>query len=273
MEVTCVDCVVSACLVRHAPGKRDGDPTAGVDREWQPMNSNDVGTAGSASLWKSVVRELVQRIVSGRLTVGERLPPEPQMGVEFGVSRTVVRESIRVLIEKGLIRIDRGRGTLVNDRSEWRQLDSWVMSARLASADAPHVLSDIMGLRLGLESELAALAAERIAAESQESLQAAFDRLETVQHDPEEYAIADSAFHEAIAEAAGNSLAPELFRQLSEPLLIARRLTNHIPGGLESAHADHRRLLEVISAGEADAARETMRRHILFAQDHLDQAT
>ncbi|MFE6736573.1 FadR/GntR family transcriptional regulator [Microbacterium sp. NPDC057650] len=235
------------------------------------MSSTEAITARGKSLWTTVVREMVRRIVSGQLAAGDTLPTEPQIGAEFVVSRTVVRESIRVLVEKGLIRIDRGRGTVVNDQSEWRQLDSWVMAARLENEGAATVLADLMAMRLGLEPEFASLAAEKQDATALQRIQDAFGEMESVRGEPEAYAMADSAFHEAIVEASGNSLAPELFRQLSEPLLIARRLTNHITGALDHAHQDHQRILDAILAADGPAAHDAMRKHILFAREHLDE--
>src|SRR5690349_19369748 len=91
---------------------------------------------GSAS-WRParfaavVVEELTQQIVSGELMVDEVLPTEPALCEQFGFSRTVIREALKLLEERGLVRVEQGRGTRVQPRSSWDLLDPLVLRIAL----------------------------------------------------------------------------------------------------------------------------------------------
>ncbi len=102
---------------------------------------------------------LVDEIISGSFAPGSTVPTEAQIGEANGVSRTVVREAIKILEEKQLVRIDRGRGTVVLPRREWRMLDAATLSARIRHGDGEVVVRELIVVRKGLEPELAAIAA------------------------------------------------------------------------------------------------------------------
>jgi DNA-binding FadR family transcriptional regulator len=76
----------------------------------------------------AVVSELVELIVTGQIAEGELLPPEGPLSEHFGVSRTVIRESVKVIQEKGLVRIEHGRGTQVTEPRQWNLLDDVVLA-------------------------------------------------------------------------------------------------------------------------------------------------
>src|SRR6478672_8400200 len=91
---------------------------------------------GSAS-WRParfaavVVEELTQQIISGELPVDEVLPTEPALCEQFGFSRTVIREALKLLEERGLVRVEQGRGTTVQPRDAWNLLDPVVLQMAL----------------------------------------------------------------------------------------------------------------------------------------------
>ena len=107
----------------------------------------------------SVVRDLVDSIVSGTAKPGETLPPEALLAAEFAVSRTVIRESIKRVEEKGLIQVEQGRGTIVSPTSNWNMLDPDVLDAMIAHDDSLGILDEVVSVRAGLEAEIAAAAA------------------------------------------------------------------------------------------------------------------
>ncbi|MCU1658778.1 MAG: GntR family transcriptional regulator [Pseudonocardiales bacterium] len=222
--------------------------------------------------WMAVSRELRDRIVRGDYAPGSNLPTEAQLGSEFGVSRTVVRESVKVLTEKGLLRIDRGNGTLVTPASDWRNFDPEILSSRLQHGDKEKVLHELFVLRRALEPELTAIAAERADDLAIARIGAAVDRLERAKGRPDEYLIADGLFHSAIAETAGVALALEFFRVMNEPLALARQVTNRIPGAIEKAHEHHLKIFSCIRAQDVEAGRQAMREHICWADARLSQA-
>jgi DNA-binding FadR family transcriptional regulator len=220
-------------------------------------------------LWVDLLEVLVEQIVEGVYAPGQLIPTESELGATYGVSRSVVRETIKVLVEKNLIRIDRGNGTVVAERKDWRSLDAIVLAARLRGPEKEQVLHELFVLRRSLEPELAALAASSATADDVIRLSMAVNELSCLVEDPERYETADLAFHQAIVQMSGIGLAQELFMAISEPLTVSRKLTNQISGAVENAHSHHLLIFDAIRSGDAAAARDTMQRHIDWAEQHL----
>jgi DNA-binding FadR family transcriptional regulator len=229
------------------------------------------GPRSQQPLWVELQRILIERIVGGEYAPGSALPTEAQLGAEYQVSRSVVREAIKVLTEKGLVRIDRGNGTLVTERADWRSFDPMVLAARLRGPDGLEVLRELFTLRRSVEPELAAMAARNADDEALVRLSLKVDELNRQLGSPDEYPAADLAFHDAIAEMSAIGLAQDFFKVISEPLIVSRTLTNRIPGGLEHAHRDHLDIFSRIRDRDEDGARAAMRRHICWAEEHLDE--
>src|SRR5258705_350826 len=106
-----------------------------------------------ANLAKAVTAELVERIVRGLHPPGSPLPPEPGLCETFSVSRTVIREAMKVLQEKGLVQVRQGSGTIVTPPTRWNILDELVLAATIAQDDTPSVLDDLVVTRRLLESD------------------------------------------------------------------------------------------------------------------------
>ena len=221
-------------------------------------------------MWTGVLQQLVDWIVAGRYPEGSLLPNEALLGAEFRVSRSVIREATKVLVEKGLASVERGNGIRVTRKRAWRSLDPVVLAARLRGPDSAVVMRELFVLRKSVESELAALAAERSDTQALVRLSARVQQLVDALGDEERYLAADLAFHEAIVEASGVELAQDFFGAISAPLLVSRSLTGRIEGAIENAHGYHLALFEHIRHREADAARAAMRDHLQWAEDHLD---
>jgi DNA-binding FadR family transcriptional regulator len=222
-------------------------------------------------MWVPVMQELLDRIVDGTYPEGSALPSEGQLGAEFDVSRTVLRESVKVLTEKGLVTTWRGRGTIVEPASRWRTFDPDLLAARLRHPGGETVIRELLILRKGIEPVLASMAAVQADDDQRRALQARFDDLERWKEDPASYVLADGDFHSEIAEISGVAIARDLFDLMAEPFSLARRGTALIPGGLEIAHAQHRRVHECILAGDGPAASQAMYEHMESAEARLDQ--
>lgn len=222
-----------------------------------------------APLWTAVADAVTNDIVSGALQPGAPIETESQLCERFDVSRTVVREAIKVLSGRGFITIHRGTGTTVNASDQWQSLDANVLAARLKHGDRERVLGELMVLRRGVEPEIAAAAAERCSESDLAMLGTRVAALEAGLDDPDEYRLADSQFHAALAAIANIALAQELFRQLDEPLRVARGLTNLIPDAIANAHAHHMEIFRHVRDRNPDAAREAMRTHLDWASERL----
>ena len=227
--------------------------------------------ATKGPMWVPVMQELLDRIVSGTYPVGGVLPSESQLGTEFDVSRTVLRESVKVLTEKGLVSTWRGRGTIVEPASHWRTFDPDLLAARLRHPGGEDVIRELLILRKGIEPVLASMAALQANETDRSRLQARFDDLERWKDDPESYVMADGDFHVEIADISGVAIACDLFALMAEPFALARRGTALITGGLQAAHVQHHRVFVCIMARDASGASAAMYEHMQSAQDRLDQ--
>lgn len=237
------------------------------------MSISASGPRTQQPLWVELQRILVERIVGGEYAPGSALPTEAQIGAQYQVSRSVVREAVKVLTEKGLVRIDRGNGTLVTEKADWRSFDPMVLAARLRGPDGLEVLRELFILRRSVEPELAAMAARNANDEALVRLSLKVDELNRKLDSPDEYSAVDLAFHDAIAEMSAIGLAQDFFKVINEPLIVSRNLTNRIPGGLEHAHRDHMDIFSRIRDRDEEGAREAMRRHICWAEEHLVEPT
>jgi len=222
-------------------------------------------------MWVPLMQELLERIVSGIYPEGTVLPSEGQLGAEFEVSRTVLRESVKVLTEKGVVSTWRGRGTIVEPASRWRTFDPDLLAARLRHPGGEDVVRELLILRKGIEPVLASMAATQADDAQLARLQARFDELERWKDDPASYVMADGDFHTEIAEMSGVTLGRDLFDLMQEPFTLARRGTALIPGGQALAHKQHREVLDCILARDPAGASAAMYQHMQSAQDRLAQ--
>jgi GntR family transcriptional repressor for pyruvate dehydrogenase complex len=206
--------------------------------------------------------ELRADITSGRLRPGERLPPEPELCVKTGVSRSTVREALRLLSSQHLIVTTRGvtGGSFVAHPDAAQLSEGLRTGLTLLSNTAEVGFADLLELRRALEIPAAALAASR---RSEEHLDAMTDALFSPGSDSvEAMVLAHAAFHSTVAAATGNPL----FELVTRPLYqvsFGDEILNGAPEGYWVViDADHRELLRCIAAGDAEAAAVVSRRHI-----------
>jgi DNA-binding FadR family transcriptional regulator len=224
-----------------------------------------------ARLHRDILRTLLGRIAAGDPPVGAKLPKEVDLAAELGASRGVVRECIRALEERGVVRVTHGHGAAVEPVGRWDVLDAEVLAvggARLtAEAHEAHAvvageLAALAAARSGppavLGGELARRAAER-PAPPLERLEAAVAAVEAaaaadtgVAADPDVATdgleAARRLFDDALAEAAGNRPLARVAGDLAAAL-----------GGPAPARADrYRRVLDAVRAGDPAAARAAM---------------
>lgn len=168
------------------------------------------------SLHVAVAKALGEEIVAGKLPIGDLLPPEPELCSRFGVSRTVVREAVKQLTSKGLLRTNSGIGTWVPPANEWNFLDPVVFTWVKASGNSENLIQHLFSFRSAIEPAAAAEAARNATTDQLAELKAAVDIM--CSHDPgfKVWVAADVRFHTAIYIGSNNvfmaSLA-SLFRE------------------------------------------------------------
>ncbi|MDQ4112987.1 MAG: FadR family transcriptional regulator [Actinomycetota bacterium] len=213
-----------------------------------------------------VVDELVDAIVSGRLAPGDALPPEGPLSEQFGVSRTVVRESVKRIEEKGLVTIARGRGTEVRPMTAWNTMDRVVLTALIKHDETLGILDELSVVRAQLESVMAAEAAQRRSDEQVAELDQAMQRMRESTADEDVFRAADVAFHETVMELSRNRLAGNIARTLMDHALESSRYHGvDTPDAFALTLREHEAVHAAISEGDPVRAQDAMNNHILEA--------
>lgn len=230
--------------------------------------TSDLRVDRKPKLAERIVQTLRGQIVAGDFVVGEKLPTETRMTEIFGVSRTVVREAIAALAADGLVEPRHGAGVFV--------LDHPARKIGAISADVGNKISqaiNVLEVRMGIEIESAGLAAQRRNAAQEARIQEAFFEFERLLQAGEPTGKADFQFHREIAAATNNPFYVEILDALgdrtipcdrSSPWYSVEVLSTEYLTGLQR---EHLRILQTISANDADGARAAMRAHLGAAQD------
>ncbi|WP_263008747.1 FadR/GntR family transcriptional regulator [Nonomuraea phyllanthi] len=210
--------------------------------------------------------ELVERIVRGVHPSGTPLPPEPVLCETFSVSRTVVRESVKILQEKGLVQVRQGAGTMVTPPTMWDMLDELVLAATIDMDESLGILDDLVVTRRLLESDMANFAARVADDDTVERLRTLVDRMDELVDDHVTYADHDRAFHDTIMQASGNRIARGVVRALESQVINTARYMGKTERALcVASNQGHRRIYERIAAHDPDGATEAMFTHITEA--------
>jgi DNA-binding FadR family transcriptional regulator len=228
-----------------------------------PVVVDEARSRRPARLASVVVEELAHRIISGALPAGAVLPTEPALCEQFGFSRTVVREGLKLLEERGLVRVEQGRGTTVQPRDSWNLLDPVVIKIALAYDDDMVLLDDLIGVRRLLEREMARAAATRLTEEELAALAENINRMAASTDRYERFREYDLAFHAAVMKGSASDIGRAIVRTIHMHAHLARRLA--APGtreALERTVAEHRGIHEALAARNADLAADRVAAHI-----------
>lgn len=203
-----------------------------------------------------MAREMGRRIVAGSYEPGEMIDDENTLAAKFQVSRAVVREAVKILVEKGMLSVRRGIGTKVLQRHSWKLLDDDVMAWHLSAPPKKAFLVQLAEIRLAVEPKAARWAAERATEEEIKGIQAACDRMASEQGTAERFIIADALFHKSILRAAHNEFLAAIEGVTFSALLISVRITNKDPRENGASIAFHRDVANAIEARDGDRAEE-----------------
>jgi len=185
------------------------------------------GTSGLAhSLADQVARELGRRIVASRYRPGELIENEATLAERYEVSRTVVRDAVKILVGKGMLDVRRGIGTRVRSRRAWALLDDDVMAWHLDAPPRADFLRHLTDMRVIVEPEACRWAAQRGSEEAIDEVMSALSAMEAEEGSLEDFVIADASFHRAILHAADNEILSAMEGLIFSALLISIRLTN-----------------------------------------------
>jgi DNA-binding FadR family transcriptional regulator len=218
-----------------------------------------VYSSPSSRLYEQIVFEIEGSILKGILRPGDKLPSEREMCDRYEVSRTVIREAVRALREKGLVAIQPGRGTYVANDTSMVMRNSLGLMVKVAQEDSQN---DLVQIRAILEPEIAALAAIHARPDHIEQLKKAVEDMDASMHDAERYIRADQTFHLILAKASGNVLIPLLIDPIVDLLWEQRKRIFLVKGGPRRGQFHHKRILDAVILKDQETARLSMQEHM-----------
>jgi DNA-binding FadR family transcriptional regulator len=203
-----------------------------------------------------VAAHLTRRIVQGG-----GAPSELEIAQEFGVSRAVARETLKILASLDIVDVAQGRRVAVRPRAEWDYL-SPLLIEWLPAEIVDELLRELHQMRALLEPELAAMAAAAVTGETLARLREQIGRMAALEADSDAYLEVDHEFHMEICRAADNRILDRIMYSARWLGTASRRVTNEAPSGLRRATAEHTEILDALVARDPDRARAAMRGHL-----------
>jgi GntR family transcriptional repressor for pyruvate dehydrogenase complex len=229
------------------------------------MTAHRLAAPQRSRLSDQLVESIVEAIAAGHYPVGSTLPSEAELADTAKVSRLTVREAVKSLQARGVVRVEQGRGTFVNPPSEWSALDPVLLAARSTDeAERKAIARRLLEARRLVEVGVAELAATRREEKHLEAMAAAIERMEEahVAGDIDSFVDADIDFHSEIMKAAGNAFVAVLFEPIRHLVHESRRHTSSFEHARAHAIKAHKRILRAISAETVTSARNAMRQHL-----------
>lgn len=225
------------------------------------MDKQTYAPLQSQKVFERVAVQIEQRILAGDLRSGDRLPTERELAEQFQVSRTAVREALKILAQKGLVDMRPGRGTMVIDGASeaLRHSLGLVMRLKLGEVGGSNMLVEVREI---LEVEIAALAAARVTDSETMVLREAVQTMDASLGDADAFIAADNQFHEALARATQNPLILALINSIVGLLSEQRKQIFSTEGGPQRGQVHHKRILECVTRHDVAGAREAMRAHL-----------
>jgi DNA-binding FadR family transcriptional regulator len=219
----------------------------------------------------AVVHEIGVRILNGELKPGETLPDNGVLD-EADVSRTVVREAIKVLAAKGLVESRPKVGTRVRPRREWNLLDPDVLAWQVEAGADARFLEQALELRRMIEPAAARLAAERATDEQIAALYGAYEEMFAAGDDLDAFMAPDLRFHSLLLEACGNELLEHMSEIFTAVLRTVFAYSSSSSRSYPRAARRHRAIAKAIEARDPDAAEQAVLRLIDDTKRNLASA-
>lgn len=209
--------------------------------------------------YESIAQQITDLIRDSGLAPGDKLPTEQALAERFGVSRTVIREAIKVLTTTGLVRSRRGSGLYVNAPSA---LITTAIPLSM-TVDPEHVLS-LLQFREIIEMQTARIAAQQITPPELRELRKTLEHNQEAAkaHQTERFLQSDFAFHKHIAQASGNPFLVSAVESVFRLQHGAIDAFLGLQGSLTKAATQHRAILTAIKEGDPEAAEQAMYQHL-----------
>jgi DNA-binding FadR family transcriptional regulator len=211
------------------------------------------------NLTYAIASDLGVAIVTGQYTKNNPFPIEGDLCKQYGVSRSILREAVKMLTAKGLLGALPGRGTFVQPEDRWSLLDTDVLRWILERKPTLDLLIELAEVRLAVEPAAAALAARFAGGLGTAAISRAVARMEAAERGEDDALDSDIAFHVAVLHASGNRFCSQLSKLTETALIFSIGVTNSFKGVQLASAADHKKVSDAILAGDASAAETAMR--------------
>jgi galactokinase len=214
---------------------------------------------GKPRVHDGIVDRLAETIFSGAVKPGDTLPSELSLCQQFGVSRTAIREAIRVLSAKGLVRARSRSGTMVLASSNWNFLDASVVEWMQRSHKGTDFFRSLIEVRLLIEPEVAVLAASRATAQEVANLEQAYNAMSAAKpHDFDACSQASLEFHLGLINAGHNIILKHFVTAMRAALLAYLRSTFRANLSWSRTIELHRNVVEAVRLRQPEEARKAM---------------
>ncbi len=223
-----------------------------------------------------VIEALGQDIIGGRYLPGDLLPREAELTEEYGVSRTSVREAMKVLAAKGLVEIRQKIGTRVRHHDLWSVFDSDILRWYAVQGKGDEIMRDLIELRQILEPAAARLAAGRSTMTDLRRIELAYLEMVDSARDNNRYAASDVEFHMAVYGASHNALLQRFGRLVADFMQLSfnvqQRVRVHDVVDFTDDAKAHGEVYHAINRGEQTAAGDSMLDVVLDGKSALIEA-
>lgn len=224
------------------------------------------------SMATRIASALGRKIVAQDYPVGDLIEDEAALSESFGVSRSVVRDAVKILVGKGLLEVRRGIGTRVQERGKWGLLDDDVLAWHQSAHQSAAFLDQLLDVRLMIEPQAARWAAERGTDGELAAIEAAQDQMEAEHSDLQEFVTADAAFHSAILHASNNEFLKLMEGAMISALLTSIKLTTVNLQEKQSVIPYHRAVTDAILQRNGALAEQKMEDHLADTKARLAKA-
>lgn len=219
---------------------------------------------GNKMLSQNVADNILSMItIEKRFSVGDKLPNEMDLAAELNVSRTTLREAIRILVALDILEIQRGKGTYVKENAFKKQQDIEQLSNIKVNA------KDLYEMRLIFEPEAAYYAALRATDSEIKRIMEFGKKVEKEISNHQDRTADEHAFHKAIAQAAHNEFMNKLMPILYQAISKGVYLSLQSDKAIEDTLSDHRMIMEFLEQRNAEGAKNAMKIHMMHAMKEL----
>ncbi len=217
------------------------------------------------TICEMVVQKIMEKIKSGELQVGDRLPSERELAESLQVSRISVREGIKILSSMGFLDVRVGDGTFVKKVEVSKMIEPLTCSLYLEKS----ALIELLESRKIIEVAIAGLAATRATADDLQALQDTLEIMGKNVSIAEDFRESDADFHIILAEIAHNSVLHRVIVTVRDLLKVSSKATYQVPGAITKAYEFHRLIYQAIAERNAERARVLMLKHLEDVESDL----